>query len=1046
MWITKTSINQPVFATMVMVALLVLGIFSYNRLPVEQMPEVSNPLVFVSVAYPGASPEQVENDLIKPIENVLNTVNGVKKIYATTREGTGFLQAEFRLSTDMAAATQEVRDKVAQLRPGFPREAKDPLVSRADWQDQQPVVNLAIVSQKHSPRELSTIADQLIVKRLQNAPGVGHVRTSGSVVRQVLIYLNPAQLQAYGVGVDNVIAAIQATNQDFPSGTITSGATEQLVRVEGKIKDPKGFEKIIVARQGNAPVYLHQVAQIVDGEEEATSIARINGKRSIGVGVFKVQDANIIETGDGIRAAIDDLKKRLPDGVEIQTIYSTADGIRSSLANVKETIVEGAILTVIIVFLFLHSWRSTVITGLTLPIAVISTFIALHVFHFTLNFLTLMALSLCIGLLIDDAIVVRENIVRHLGMGKDHSRAAKEGTDEIGLAVMATTFAIIAVFVPIAFMSGIVGRYFLQFGITVAVAVLVSLFVSFTLDPMLSSIWHDPAGDRFKRVPWLGRMMDGIERLVEKAHKIYGVMLNWALLHRIKVLVIALVTFVSSLFLVPLIGTEFVPETDQGFISLRLNTPIGSSLEYTDAKTRQAEDALKIFPEILIVDTNVGTEDGKNYARINLKLSERSQTRRRSQKELEQAIRSKLAAIAGLELSVGWNKPIFISILGPDAEKLTELSQNVMKQVAKIKSITDLESSERGANPTIAVRVNSELASDLGVTSAQIGRALRPLIAGDTVSHWQAADGQNYDVNVRLPKSDRRIASDLGDLYVTSARFNAEGTPQMVVLRQVAEFVPTFSAQQIKRLDLQRRVSLYAGVEGRPAGDAGGEVEALLKKLEPDLPPGYRFNVGGQTQEMNESFVAMLAALGMAVIFIYLILASQFGSFLQPLAIMASLPLALIGVFLALLLTGTTLNLFSMIGFIMLMGLVTKNAILLVDFTNQGVREGKSRNDAIRAAGQVRLRPILMTTMAMVFGMLPMSLGLGDGGETQAPMGRAIIGGVITSTLLTLVVVPVLYTYLDSLGNRIQAWFKNTPVSSGGKGSIEPHLANKKNH
>ena len=1029
MWITKTSIRQPVFATMVMVALLVLGIFSYNRLPVEQMPNVANPLVFVSVAYPGASPEQVENDLIKPIENVLNTVNGVKKIYATTREGIGFLQAEFRLSTDMAAATQEVRDKVAQIRPGFPREARDPLVSRADSQDQQPVVNLAVVSNKHSPRELSTLTDQIIVKRLQNAPGVGAVNISGSVVRQVLIYLKPAQMQSLGIGVDQVVAAVGATNQDFPSGTITSGATEQLVRVEGKIREPKDFEKVIVARQAGAPVYLHQVAQVVDGEQEETSIARIDGKRSIGISVFKVQDANIVETGEGVRSAIEDLQKSLPAGVELKTIYATSDGIKSALQNVKITILEGAILTVLIVFMFLHSWRSTVITGLTLPIAVMATFIALYAFGFTLNFLTLMALSLCIGLLIDDAIVVRENIVRHLGMGKSHFQAANEGTEEIGLAVMATTFAIIAVFVPIAFMSGIIGRYFLQFGITVAVAVLVSLFVSFTLDPMLSSIWVDPPAERFKRLPWLGRLMNRVEQWVQKAHEIYGVLLVWALAHRIKVLLIATALFLGSFFIVPLVGTEFMPENDEGFVSLRLNTPIGSSLEYTDAKARQVEDVLKAFPEIAIAETNVGTDDGKNYARINLKLTEAKVTHRRSQKELERAIRARLASIAGIELSVGWNKPIFISILGPDAQQLTELSQGVMREVAKIKGITDLESSERGANPTLAIRLNNELASDLGLNTAQIGRALRPLIAGDTISHWQAADGQNYEVNVRLPRSDRRIATDLGDLYLSSSRVNADGTSKMVMLRQVAEFVPTFSAQQVKRMNLQRRVSLYAGVEGRPSGDAGSEVDALLKKMEPDLPPGYRFNVGGQTQEMNESFASMLAALGMAVIFIYLILASQFGSFVQPLAIMASLPLALIGVFLALLLTGTTLNLFSMIGFIMLMGLVTKNAILLVDFTNQGVREGKSRSQAILDAGQVRLRPILMTTLAMVFGMLPMSLGLGDGGETQAPMGRAIIGGVITSTLLTLVVVPVLYTYLDAWGERAKAWFTGQGAS-----------------
>jgi hydrophobic/amphiphilic exporter-1 (mainly G- bacteria), HAE1 family len=1032
-WITKTSIGQPVFATMVMAALVVTGIFSYTRLPVENMPDVSNPWVSITLNYPGAAPEQVENDLIKPIENVVNTVNGVKRIYSTAREGVGTVEAEFRLSADMNSAVQEVRDKIAQIKPTFPREAKDPLISRANWDDLQPVVNLAVVSDKHSLRELSTITDQIIVKGLQNAPGVGNVSLSGSVVRQVQIYIKPAQMQAYGIGIDQVEAAIQASNQDFPSGTIALGSDERLVRVEGRIKDPANFGKIIVTRQGNAPVYLNQIADVVDGQQEETSISRINGQRSVGIGVFKVQDANIIEVGDGVNAAIEKLRKRLPDGVEIKTVYSTADDIKSSLDNVKSTIVEGALLTVLIVFLFLHSWRSTIITGLTLPIAVIATFGALYFFHFTLNYLTLMALSLCIGLLIDDAIVVRENIVRHLGMGKNHLTAAGEGTEEIGLAVMATTFAIIAVFVPVAFMSGVIGRYFFQFGITVAVAVLVSLFVSFTLDPMLSAIWHDPVAGRFSRFPMLGRLMERIEHVVERAHEIYGVLLTWALANRVKVLMIAVVTFIGSFFIVPLVGTEFIPQADEGFISLRLNTPVGSSLEYTNAKILQVEDELKTFPEIVIRDTNVGTDDGKNFARINLKLSERSKTHRRSQKDLEKAIRTRLASIAGIELSVGFGKPIFISVLGPDAAKLTEIAQGVMQKMAAIKGIADLENSERGANPTIAVRINEDAASDLGLTTAQIGKALRPLIAGDTISHWQAADGQDYDVVVRLPKADRRVAADLGNLYMSSGRTKADGSPQVIPLRQVADFVPTFSAQQVKRLNLQRRVSLYANAEGRPSGDVGSDVEALLKKLEPDLPPGYRFNVGGATEDMNESFAAALAALGMAVIFIYLILASQFGSFLQPFAIMASLPLSLIGVFLALLFTGTTLNLFSIIGFIMLMGLVTKNAILLVDFTNQGLREGKPLQRAILDAGQVRLRPILMTTMAMIFGMMPLALGLGDGGEVQAPMGRAIIGGVITSTLLTLVVVPVIYTYMYRWGNRAKVWFadKSPEVASG---------------
>jgi multidrug efflux pump subunit AcrB len=706
--------------------------------------------------------------------------------------------------------------------------------------------------------------------------------------------------------------------------------------------------------------------------------------------------------------------------------------IEKALNGVKETIVEGALLTIFIVFLFLHSWRSTIITGLTLPISVIATFMAVYMFGFTLNFLTLMALSLCIGLLIDDAIVVRENIVRHLGMGKDHHTAAREGTEEIGLAVMATTFAIVAVFIPVAFMSGIIGRFFYQFGITVAVAVLVSLFVSFTLDPMLSAVWRDPQEGRFKRVPWLGRMMNRIEHGVEWAHVTYGKLLEWALNNRKKVLALAFAIFVGSFFLLPLVGTEFVPESDEGRTSFRLTTPVGSSLAYTDAKTRQVEEILKGYKEVEFVTANVGTGEGRNVARVEVRLADRHKVKRMPQKEFEAAVREKIRRIAGIELAVGYNRPIWINLLGPNNDELERISNVVLEKFAKIKGITDLESSLKANNPAITIKVDNVAASDVGLTVQQIGAALRPFVAGEVISHWLAPDGQNYDVNVQLPQSGRRITADLGELFVVSAKANADGTPMLVPLRQVVEFQNSTSPQIIKRQDLQRRIGIYANVEGRPSGDVGKETQEVLKTIE--LPPGYRFDVAGQQQDMEDSFKAAVAALGMAVIFIYIILASQFGSFLLPLAIMASLPFTLIGVFLALLITGTTLNIFSIIGIIMLMGLVTKNAILLVDFANQGLREGKNRHDAILDAGQVRLRPILMTTMAMIFGMLPMAIGSADGGETNAPMGRAVIGGIITSTLLTLVVVPVLYTYLDTFGRWVVKRFSGQkPAAHAGE-------------
>jgi multidrug efflux pump subunit AcrB len=1050
MWITRVSIKNPVFATMVMIGILVLGVFSYARLRVEQMPDVQLPFVDIETNYPGANPEVVETDVSKPIEYAVNTVSGVKRIYSNSREGRSQVFVEFRLGTDVTRAIQDARDKIALIRPSFPRDVKDPQVIRVEIDDNRPTVSVAVLSPTVELRELTSLTNQTIVKALENIPGVAQVIVNGGVTRQILIQIKPSALASFGIGVDQVMTAIQNANQDVPAGRITRGHSDSIVRVEGKIKDPAQFGRIIVTQQGGGPVYLSQVADVIDGEKELDSISRINGRPSITIDIRKAQDANIVETGRGVKNALESLKSRLPADVEVKLINSQADEVEASIARVKETIIEGALLTVLIVFLFLHSWRSTVITGLTLPIAVIATFIALYAFGFTLNMMTLMALSLCIGLLIDDAIVVRENIVRHLGMGKTHPAAAREGTDEIGLAVMATTFAIVAVFVPIAFMKGIVGQFFFQFGLTVAVAVLVSLFVSFTLDPMLSSVWHDPADSRFSRVPWLGRFMDRVERVVEAIHLVYGRLLEWAISdtkRRIYIPVIglwaavrtgrwdalkprwarignrgivlwtAVLIFFGSFALLPFIGKEFSPQVDESFISLRLNTPVGTSLESTDAKVREVEAVLKQFPEIVLATTTVGSWDGRNYARVNLTLTKRG-TRARSQKDLERAIRTALKPTPGIELALGYDRPIWVNLLGPDPDTLKQLINEFAEKVAKVPGIADMETSEKALNPALSIRLNNDAAADLGISVQQVGATVRPLLAGETVTYWLGPDGQNYEVNVQLPKEGRRLAADLGNLYISTNKRGPDGELRMVPLRQVAEIVETTSPQIIKRQDLQRRVALYANAEGRPSGNVGDDVEKIIKAT--SLPPGYRFMVAGQQEDTAESMTALVSALALAIIFIYLVLASQFASFTQPLAIMASLPFTLIGVLLALLLTGTTLNILSMIGFVMLMGLVTKNAILLVDFANRARRGGALLHDALLTAGQVRLRPILMTTAAMIFGMLPLALGLGESGETQAPMGRAIIGGVITSTLLTLVVVPVIYTYLD----RLTVWRK----------------------
>ncbi|MGI9025058.1 MAG: efflux RND transporter permease subunit [Burkholderiaceae bacterium] len=1079
MWMTKVSIRNPVFASMVMVALVVLGVVSYNRLGVEQLPDISYPVFTITVLYPGASPEAVENDITKPIENAVNTVSGIKRIRSNSWEGISQSYIEFQLSANVPKATQDLRDRIGQIRPTFPRDAKEPLINRADQENEQPVMSLSVRAlpgpAPRSLRDLTTLTDQVIVKEIQKAPGVGRVDYGGGTARQVQIRIKPDRLAAYGIGIDQVMDAIRQANQDVPAGLISNARNESLVRVEGKMKSVDQFARIIVARRGgnigisalgssgvgDAPVYLGQVADIVDGEKEAQSIGRNDGQPALSLQVYKIQDANIVETGEAVKKAVADLTKRLPPGVEIRELYASSDWVKRSLDNVKKTLIEGGLLTVLIVFLFLRSWRSTIITGLTLPIAVMSTFIVLYAFGFTLNFMTMMALSLCIGLLIDDAIVVRENIVRHQRMGKGHRQAAEDGTNEIGLAVMATTFAIVAVFVPVAFMSGVVGKFFFSFGITVTAAVLVSLFVSFTLDPMLSSLWHDPGEkSRLLRFAPIRIVLDAFEHFVQWMHRVYGRLLGWALsekryrlwlprptpIHFVRekyaaramlrrmtitprgiVLWAALGTFVVAIALLASgkIGTDFVPDVDQSWISLRLTTPPGISLENADQKTRQVEAALADLPEVVATDVNIFGFD-RNSVRIQLKLTDRDK-RTRSQKQIEQVIRDRIARIPGVTVSIGFNTPIFIAILGPDVEKLNEITREMAAQINKIPGIVDLETSMKPGTPALSIRPNNDVASDLGLSVAKIGNALRPLVAGETVTYWLGPDGQNYEVNVQLPKSNRTIASDIGDLLLTTGKTMTDAggmtVPQLVPLRQVATISTSESPNVIKRQDLQRRVAIYANVNGRPAGDVGKDVKRLVQAKKESLPPGYRFDISGQTEEQDESAAAAGAALLLAIVFIYLILASQFASLLQPIAIMAALPFSLIGVLLALLLTGTTLNIFSVIGFIMLMGLVTKNAILLVDRANQRQREGLSRAEALLDAGQVRLRPILMTTAAMVFGMLPLAIGFGEGSEQQAPMGRAIIGGVLTSTLLSLLVVPVIYSYLDRWEKLMKAWF-----------------------
>ncbi len=1035
MWITRVSIQNPVFATMMMAALLVLGLFSYSRLPVEQFPDVNFPVVVVTTEFPGAAPENVEEEITRKIEESVNTISGIKTLSSRSYEGQSVVIVEFDLNVDSKLAAQDVREKIALIRPSFRDEIKESRVSRFN-PDDLPIVSVAVTSPSRSLRDLTTLADQVIKKRLENVGGVGQGTLVGGVKREIKVVLKPEDMEAQKIGADQVIQALRTENQDLPAGSLVTGGDERIVQVKARLADPRDFRSLIVARRGGKAVTLGSIADIVDGEQEEETAALVNGKRALSIDIIKAQGENTIAVVDGVRRVVAELPGLLPADVKLDIVRDASTGIRNSVADVKATLIEGALLTVAIVFLFLASWRSTVITGLTLPIALIGSFLFIYAYGFTLNMLTLMALSLSVGLLIDDAIVVRENIVRHVALGSDHRTAALDGTREIGLAVLATTFSIVAVFLPVGFMGGIIGRFFHQFGLTVVAAVLISMFVSFTLDPMLSSIWRDPQSEgRFGKDP-VGRLLAWFHWLMERFSARYERLLAWSLAHRKTVLLVALTSFLGAFPLMEFLGSEFVPESDFSELQVQFKTPVGSSLALTQAKAEQVEAALREFPEVkhTYATVNTGVVLGKNSANLFVQLVPRKE-RKRSQGALSQPMRERLSSIAGIELtqigayrSVSSGKPVQVSLLGQDRQVLDDLALNVMQAVRQVPGAVDIESSNQAAKPQVSVELKRELASDLGISVGQIAATLRPLLAGQAIGNWRAPDDQYYDVTVRVSRNDRAQPEDLARVPLASSQLDANGAPRMVQLREVASMRADTGAQQINRKEQLREVLVSGNAYGRPAGDVASDVKRRMETIA--FPPGYRYLMGGSSKDIQESMSYAGQALVLAVIFIYLILASQFGSFLQPMAIMMSLPLSLIGVVMALLLARSTLNIFSIIGFIMLMGLVTKNAILLVDFINHARKAGIPRAGAVIEAGRVRLRPIMMTTLAMIFGMLPLALGLGEGGEQRSPMGQAVIGGVITSGLLTLVVVPVIYTYLDDLADwarRLARGGKRTP-------------------
>jgi len=1016
MFLTRISISQPVFTTMVMVAVMIFGLLSWRSIPIDQYPDVDFPVVAVLTPYSGASPDSVESDVTRLIEDELSTLSGIDTITSTSSQGHSTVVVQFTLETDSAVAVQDVRDRMASVTPDLPSGVDAPQVVRFNPTD-APVISLAVSSEAMDQGALTRLAEDVIQPRLTAIDGVGSATLIGAVEDEVGIFLDPDRLRAFGLGVSDVADALRQDNVLLPAGSLTSGSRTVSLQFNSEALIAADLGQLIVADRSGEQVRLEDLAQIRQGTSDPESLAFNNGLSALAIEVVRVDGANTAGVAGEVEAAIHAL---MEEGVlgpaRIDILTNAAIAIEQNYETVQATLLEGAMLAVVIVFFFLNSWRSTVITALTLPIAFLGTLAVISLLGFTLNMMTMLALTLSVGILIDDAIVVRENITRHLHMGKDHVRAAMDGTAEIGLAVLATTFALCAVFLPLAFMDGIVGRFFLQFGVTVSVAVLISLFVSFTLDPMLSSVWYDPHSQpdarrgRFGRA--IARFEHGFDRLGRRYSRLLAICLRW----RKTTLAAALACFVGSMSLFPMLGFEFLPVGDESRISIEMKTPVGSSMDYTALKAAQVAGLLQELPEVTGIYTAVASGSGgaDHEATMEITLVQPGQ-RERSAEAMVPFLRRLLLQVPGVELTVNAaggvgpaDAPIELSVLGDNAEALSAAARDVAAMIAAVPGTVDVTLSSEAAQPLLDFVIRREVAGDLGIAPQSVGTTLRALVEGEEVSEMRRSDGGMDPVVLRLPESLRQDPALLSSLPVAQAGGTA------ITLGEVTQRVDGFGSAVIEREARRRVVTIGAGLDGRVLGEVMADIEAGLAGMQ--LAPGVEIGVGGDAEQMGDTVASMALALGMAVVCIYLVLASQFASFLQPLAIMAALPLALIGAVPALLVTGSTMNIYSMIGLVMLMGLVVKNSILLVDNANQHHRAGMTLHAALIEAGTTRFRPIVMTTLAMIFGMLPLAAAIHPGSQQSASMAQAVIGGLISSTLLTLVVVPVTLTYLDALG------------------------------
>ncbi len=1018
MLISDFAIKRPLITVVSMLGLVVFGLFALVRLKTDEFPDVAPPIVATTIIYPGASPDQVEREILEPIEEAIQAVQGVDFVQGEARDGFASIVTWFKFEKPLQEAQQDIRDAISLKRQDLPQEMEEPILKKLSDTD-RPVMSITLSSSSLSPAQLTRLVDPGITREFRSLGGVADVTVAGEVKRELTVELRPQALLANGVGVSQVVQALQSQNLAAPVGRIEGAMQEKTIRLQGRLEEPSEFANLVVTTRNGVPIRLGQLATVRDGTEEPRTLALYNGKEAVGVDIKKSKEASTTDLSLRLNKRLEEIRAKLPPGVTLNVVRDAGVRVDRSVKNVIETLIEGALLTVLVVFVFLNSWRSTVITGLALPVSVLASFVAVWMFGFTLNTMSLLGLSLAIGILIDDAIVVRENIVRHVEMGKDHYTAAREGTDEIGLAVAATTFSIVAVFVPIAFINGLSGQWFKPFALTIACSVLVSLFVSFSLDPMLSAYWPDPHVPE-DRKNILTKTLDKFNRWFNRQADNYRGVIAWALDHRFAMVVLAVGTFVGALSLpvMGLVGTSLTPEDDRSEFNVSIETPPGSNLDYTRLKSEEAARLVRGHKEVIYTYTTIGGASGAvDAANIFVKTTPKSE-RSVSVTQLAALLRQEVKQVGGAAVSVfssdfgGSRKEIQLQLQGNNGTELTAYANAVLKEVQQTKGAVDIGLSTKGQKPELDVQLNRGLAGSLGVTVGAVAQSLRPAFAGIKTGDWVDPSGETREVRVRLDPEARRRGTDLEQMPLI---VGAPGGPQTTLpLGQIATVRQTLGPAIISHLDRDKVIIIQANTGGRSLGQVNAEIQQRMKKV--PKPASVKVSQGGQAKDQAEIFTNILSALGVAVMLMYFILVVQFGSFLDPLAILLSLPLSLIGVMLALMIGGKTINIMSMIGVILLAGIVAKNAILLIDFAKWArEKQGMPLREALIEAGAIRLRPILMTTFALIAGMIPVALGSGEGSQFRAPLGLAVIGGTLTSTLLTLLVIPTFYEIMDDM-------------------------------